>query len=100
MAQPPSYHIREAVQNPDGGHQVQVNLAHQLLFFFGLLFKRRGYKLGVGIFGRDSFLVMNSILLDVCSCEVANRFGLILPECAIWVVWRHYAKEVVNAETK
>jgi hypothetical protein len=91
MAQPPSYHIREAVQNPDGGHQVQVNLAYQLLFFFGLLFERRGYKLEVGIFGRYSFLVMNSILLDICGCEVANPFG---------VVWRHYAKEVVNTEPK
>jgi hypothetical protein len=95
-----SYHIREAVKNPDGRHQVQINFAHQLPLFLGLLFKRRGHKLEFRILGRYGFLVMESILLDVCGREIANRSRLILPESMIWVVWRHCAEAVVKTGLK
>jgi hypothetical protein len=95
-----SYHVREAVKNPDSGHQVQVNLAHQLLLLFGFLFERRGRKFDVGIVGVYGFLALDNILLDICSREVAECLSLVLPEGTVWMVWSHSAKEVLGTEPK
>lgn len=80
-----SYHIREAVQDPNGRHQVQVDLPHQLLLRFSLFLEgRRGNLDGPFLlrFGRGMSYIMS---LLIHSGDAADSLDFSLPEVAVRV---------------
>lgn len=80
-----SDHVREAVQDPNGQHQIRIDLSHQLLLGFGFPLERRLHDLDGTLLLRLHRGVSYSILLLVHGGNVADPLDFGLPEVAVWV---------------
>lgn len=86
------YHVREAVQNPNGRHQIEVDLPNQPLLFICLFFEWRADELEIRVLMQHNGLAMERILLGVGGSEVTNVLYFCLPCISIGAMGCHPAK--------